>query len=52
MDFSKQLISGMLAPFQIRFLSDNFEVSDVAGGLEASTNGNGFKVHYVQSQCT
>ena len=45
-------ISGMLAPFQLRFLSDNFEVSDGAGGLEASTNGNGFKVHYAQSQCT
>ena len=52
MDFNIQFISGMLAPFQIRFLSDNFEVSDGAGGMEASTNGNGFKVHYAQSQCT
>jgi len=49
---ARATVCSRVIPFQLRFLSDNFEVSDGAGGGEAAKDGDGFEVHYTQSKCS
>ena len=50
------LFIGKVLPFQVRFLSDNWEYTDGmalgVNALEAGKVGEGFEITYTQSKCT